>query len=121
MSEIFNMASAFLGSVPEEGQAALTALCAAAEGELRSRLREGVETEEIEELFNTAADMLAVSMYTLASDADAVSSFKAGEVSVSRRGSGSVRGSAASLRRQAETLLSAYLRDSGFVFREVRG
>lgn len=52
---------------------------------------------------------------------DDASSVKVGSVTVSRRGSGSVRSSAASLRKQAETMLAGYLKDSGFDFRGVRG
>ena len=61
-----------------------------------------------------AAGMLALSMYIAASGSGEVTAFKAGNLSVERRGGESA---ADSLRRQAELLLSGYMEDQGFAFR----
>lgn len=95
---------------------ALSALCGAASAELRARLREGVEVESIKPLFVAAAGVLALSMYIALGDEGSYS-FRAGELSVSKNGGVS----ASSLRQQAESILSAYLRDCGFDFRSVKG
>ena len=120
-SEIYGKAAEILGSVPEERADALTSMCEAAERELASRLRDGVTAAEIEEAFTLAAGVLALSMYVQLGDAGDESSVKIGNIAVSRRGSGSVRASAANLRKQAESMLTAYLKDRGFDFRGVRG
>ncbi len=105
--------------LPTESAEVLRAVCAAAAAELESRLRKGVTSEKIQELFVTAAGMLALSMYMELGNAqhDGVSSFSAGHLSVQLGGAAA---SAASLRKQAETMLSAYL-DGGFAFMGVRG
>ncbi len=95
-------------------------LCRAASGQLRARLREGVGTQEIKELFVTAAGLLALSMYCAAGQRERVSAFKAGNLSVSFD-AGEEPATAASLRAQAERLLAAYLKDEGFAFLGVRG
>jgi hypothetical protein len=100
-------------------KARLNALCSAAAGEVTARLREGVTPESAGESFITAAGMLALAMYMELGDAAAdFSSFRAGNVSVTRRRSAA---SAARLRQQAEELLREYISDSGFSFMGVRG
>lgn len=121
-SDIENRALSLISSgIPEESAGVLKAVCAAAAAELESRLRRGVSSEQIQELFVTAAGMLALSMYMELSGfpADRVGSFSAGNVSVHLDG-GAVSASAASLRKNAEHMLAAYL-DGGFEFVGVRG
>ena len=116
--EIFDFASEMY--TQEISETVLLALCRAAAGELKRRLRGGGSPTEIKEEFVTAAGMLALSMYIAAEDRPAISSFKAGSFSVGcRAGGGEV--TAESLRRQAEAVLAAYLRDEGFAFLGVRG
>ncbi len=88
---------------------------------MESRLREGVSPDDIGELFITAAGMLALSMYIEVGAADDAAGVKAGNVTVSRRGAREGIASAASLRREAEAMLSAFLKDRGFGFVGVRG
>ena len=116
--EIFDFVSEIY--TEEISETALMTLCRAAAGELKRRLREGVSPREIKELFVTAAGMLALSMYIAAEDRPLVSSFRAGNLAVGCRADGG-GATAASLRRQAEDLLAAYLRDEGFAFLGVRG
>ena len=102
-------------------EAALEAMCQAAEDELISRLREDTVLTDISERFIRACSVLAMSLYMQVGESEDWSSFRAGNVSVSRRGSGSARSSATALRKQAESMLSGYLEDNGFEFRGVRG
>ncbi|HHU23032.1 MAG TPA: hypothetical protein GXZ52_06435, partial [Clostridiales bacterium] len=97
--EIYARACSLLGGeAGPENTAALTAMCEAAGAELEARLRQGVSAQEIKKLFVGAAGVLALSMYIqLFGACDDTSSFKAGNVSVSRRGAGSVKISASAL------------------------
>ena len=115
--DIYRFASGALGGAETED--VLTALCQAAAGELLSRLREGVDVESIRGSFVTAAGLLALSLYMVAEGSGGVSAFRAGELSVSY--GGGRKASADSLRRQAETILAAYLQDQGFAFQGVKG
>lgn len=122
-SDIENKALSLAGAgLPAESAGILKAVCSSAAAELESRLRKGVSSEEIQELFVTAAGVLALSMYM---ELDGVSkermgSFSAGNVSVKLDG-GAVSASAATLRRHAESMLAAYLDSGGFGFVGVRG
>ena len=121
-SDIENKALSLMSSeLSVESAGILKAVCASAAAELESRLRKGVSSEEIQELFVTAAGMLALSMYIELSGlpGDRVGSFSAGNVSVRLDGS-AVSASAANLRKYAENMLAAYL-DGGFEFMGVRG
>jgi hypothetical protein len=120
VEDVETRALALLGGDAAGGDG-LRALCAAAASELESRLRAGVSSAELGDTFVTAAGILALSLYVQAGGADDRASVKAGSVAVSRRSGGSVRTSAAALRREAETLLAGYLSDRGFDFRGVRG
>ncbi len=113
-------AEALLGGTADEGRkTAVAAVCEAARAEMTARLLNGVTPEDIGETFVTACGLLAISMCIESGNGD-VASFKAGSVAVTRKG-GSGGISAASLRRQAEEMLKAYLADSGFAFVGVRG
>lgn len=104
-----------------EGKA-LRSACQTAAAELESKLRSGVNSSDIEELFVSAAAVLALSLYLELRDIpnDKIDSFKAGELSVSLRDSTKTR-SAQSLRMRAESMLSAYLDCGGFEFKGVVG
>lgn len=104
-----------------EGKA-LRSACQTAAAELESKLRSGVNSSDIEELFVSAAAVLALSLYLELRDIpnDKIDSFKAGELSVSLRDS-TKTGSAQSLKMRAESMLSAYLECGGFEFKGVVG
>ena len=101
---------------------ALRSACQTAALELESKLRSGVKSSDIEELFVSAAAVLALSLYLELTGItnDKIDSFKAGELSVSLR-DGTKTGSAQSLRMRAESMLSAYLDCGGFEFKGVVG
>lgn len=104
-----------------EGKA-LRSACQTAAAELESKLRSGVNSSDIEELFVSAAAVLALSLYLELRDIpnDKIDSFKAGELSFSLR-DGTKTGCAQSLRMRAESMLSAYLDCGGFEFKGVVG
>ena len=123
--QIYERALALLGGSCDNEQALRTS-CEAAYMELAGRLRRNIKTGDISDILVPAAAILALSMYTQLGDASAsgsgaVSSFRAGDVSVTKRGAGSARGSACALRSQAETMLMGYLADRDFQFKGVRG
>lgn len=104
-----------------EGKA-LRSACQTAAAELESKLRSGVNSSDIEELFVSAAAVLALSLYLELRDIpnDKIDSFKAGELCVSLR-DGTKTGCAQSLRMRAKSMLSAYLDCGGFEFKGVVG
>ena len=95
----------------------LKAVCSAAGAELSARLRRGVESSDIEELFVSAAGVLAISMYIeLHGESDkGVESFSAGSLKVKLKNETKYE-SAAALRKLAENMLASYLECGGFSF-----
>ncbi len=107
------------GELSEESERVLGVFCSAAANELEKKLRRGVKPEDINELFVTAAGMLALALCMELENSGEISSFRAGNLSVSFRGENNF--SAAGLRKSAESILAAYLEDGGFSFVGVRG
>lgn len=100
-----------------EADEELRTLCRAAVEELKGLLREGVTPEGCGGAFELGAAWLALSGADVAGGGE-VESFTAGEVSI-RRGDGRARREV--LRLQARQVMRPYLRDEGFLFRNVRG
>lgn len=122
-SDIENRAVSLLGSSVKPGSEwLLRTVCQAAAAELEAKLRRGVKSSDIQELFVTAAGMLAISMLMESDETleNSVESFTAGSLSVRLKGN-SDNVSAAVLRKRAESMLSAYLETGGFEFVGVRG
>lgn len=113
--EIYNAAVILKGGQSE----ALRTYCAVAALAVSGRLREGVSVSNFYEIFIKACAMMAVAADSEFGSLNEVSSFKAGEVSVTRGGGGS--SSAQALRKQAEALLVPYIYDNGFAFTTVEG
>ena len=91
----------------------LRLLCQAAETELRGRLREDADLQEIKPIFVTAAALYACGFY-YGSTGESVKSWKAGQVSVTGDTSWQ------DMHRLSEMLLSSYVDvSSGFDFRGV--
>ena len=98
--EIYTLAAGFSAAgAPDE--AALRALCGAAEVELTNRLRRDVTAEDCGACYTCAAAMLAASHF-LAARTAGVKSFTVGAVTVTSGGEGT---DAADLRTQAELLM----------------
>ena len=98
----------------------LKSLCAATESELKSRLKGGISPADCEDAFVMAAAFTAVATFMSAqAGADDVTAFRAGDVSVTKRGEVSSLAACARLREEAERLMLPYVCDSGFDFRGV--
>lgn len=105
----------------EAEQELLELLCAAAEQAWTARLRDGVTAEDCGAAFPCAAAFTAAADLAASQSAGgAVSSFTAGEISVTTRESNGGGGSAA-LRQTAERLMAPYAKPGDFSFKGVRG
>ena len=99
----------------------LRRVCSAAVTELEARLRNGIKSEDIGELFNDAAGVLALSLFIElgSGDINNIDSFTAGGLSVKLD---STRDKAAAkLRSRAEAMLVSYLKCPDFAFTGVEG
>lgn len=119
--EIFEKCALFAPEgLSETESAALREACICAESEFEARLRKDADVSET--LFVSACAVLALSLFVQLSDTgSSASGIKLGSLSITKRGAGSARSSAAALRKQAENMLSAQLEDRGFFFAGVRG
>lgn len=95
--------------------------CSAAVTELEARLRNGIRSEDIGELFNNAAGVLALSLFIElgSGDINNIGYFKAGGLSVKLDGTRDK--AAAKLRSRAEAMLASYLKCPDFAFTGVEG
>ena len=121
--DVESKAREMLGYSPlAESGRVLRSVCDSAAAELESRLRAGVKSSDIEELFVSAAGVLAISLYLELEyiPDEKIDSFTAGDLSVKLR-EGTKAQSAATLRKRAESMLSAYLDCGGFEFTGVVG
>lgn len=121
--DVESKAREMLGYSPlAESGRVLRSVCDSAAAELESRLRAGVKSSDIEELFVSAAGVLAISLYLELEyiPDEEIDSFTAGDLSVKLR-EGTKAQSAATLRKRAESMLSAYLDCGGFEFTGVAG
>lgn len=100
-----------------EDDAVLGAMCDAAEEELVSRLRSGLSREALGTVFDTAAGVLALSMYCAVGEPMRLRSYRAGSVSAEYGGGADPE----SLRAAAERMLAGALADRGFGVMGVRG
>ena len=93
------------GEVPDEDAPLLKTVCALSVRTLEGRLRTGVDAEKIADTFASSAAMYAVSLYSelLNARTGGVSEFSAGKFSAKFDIS-----AASSLRKTAESMLSAY-------------
>ncbi len=119
MIEIWSILDALRRNHAAEGtDEELAPLCAAAAKELEYRLKEGVDCSDIR-LINAGAAMVNYRLSMKKANTDEnVTSFKAGDVTVSLSPSAIIERAE---KEKSEALLSAIplLRDDGFVFRQV--
>ena len=100
----------------------LDKLCTAACAEIEGKLREGISKEDCEGAFTCAAAWLAAAALVSArAGGEDVSSLRAGDLSVTKRGAAECAQQYERLRYQAWELMAPYVKDSGFCFRGVRG
>ncbi len=113
--EIFTIAKA-LASPTEAEEGVLWRLCAGAERELRSALRDGVTAEDCADLFLCAAAWLAAA--NLTGGRNETGAVRVGDVSV---GGGNWSDTASRMRRQAWKIMAPYCGGDGFAFVGVPG
>ena len=100
-----------------EGREELLLLLArAVERDLEGRLKAGVRPEDCSEAFPLAAAMLVADALEAWEGSGDVSSFTAGDLTIHTQDTGG-----RSRREKAMALLAPWLKDTGFVFRGVRG
>lgn len=110
-----------LGRVDERDGDALEALCVQAEKELLGRLRDGLSRADCGGAFDLGAAWLVLAELCVASSAEEVESFTAGDLTI-RKGDGSAAARRSrDLRREGERVMAPYLKDRTFLFRGVRG
>lgn len=109
LDDIYTMAALFAAPEGDGEQTALRAMCQAAMDGLSARLRPELTAESCGESFVCAAAWLALAGYSAAAAADGVSSFTAGDVTIS---SGGKHAAAGALRLQAELTMAPYLQDT---------
>ena len=116
--EIMEKARMFIrGELSDVKAEFLYEMCLSANYELLLRLKEEISVEVIHEQYIRAAGALAASLY-LEMDNWAPERFTAGHVTVQR--SKTEKTTSEILRRQAELMLTGYIKDSGFGFKAVR-
>ena len=113
--EIFTIAKALV-SPTEAEEGVLQRLCAGAERELRSALRDGVAAEDCADLFLCAAAWLAAA--NLVGSRNETGAVRVGDISV---GGGSWGDAALRMRRQAWKIMAPYCGGDGFAFVGVPG
>lgn len=116
---ILTMARGIAG-VSEGENPLLETLCRAAEAVWTARLRDGVSAESCAEAFCCAVAFTAAADYAVGQEADGVSGFSAGEVSVQLRGGNGRTAAADALRQTAERLMAPYAEPEDFCFKGVR-
>ena len=116
LEDIVSTARVFAGTLEPEQERVLGILCAAAEQQLASRLLPDIPEERYQESFVCAAAWLALAALGEGRQADGVTGFTAGDLSIQR---GGASGAGYCLRLQAQLLMAPYLRDNGFCFLEV--
>lgn len=115
--EIFRLADT-IARPAEEERALLDALCASAEAEIASRLREGETPESCGSSFQCAAALLAAAGLLPCRDTSGAAQFSAGDVSLKTNGACEA---AAAMRRQAAAMMAPFWNDGDFAFLGVRG
>ena len=122
--EIVDVATAFAGRELTDGEGAtLSILCGGALDQWRGLLRENVTEEDCRELLVVASAWTALAAMTGAMEGSwpTPASFSAGDLSVTAGSAADGTVCAESLRRQAEVLMTPYIRDPSFAFLEVSG
>ncbi len=101
IEDIYALATTLVGD--DFDQHLLELYCKAAVAQLGQQLKPGVAPEDCQELFVTAAAWIAAGFYGQAMETDGVTSFSAGDFSVTKNGV-----QYGQLRHQAEQLMAPY-------------
>ena len=119
-AEILLIAAAVSHCAEEERQL-LQTLCAAAEQEAEASLREGVSPKDCAGAYVCACAWMAAASLELSRGGEEFSSLRAGDMSLTLKGTGERRSRAALLREDARAMLAPYAGDGTFFFRGVKG
>ena len=110
--QVFAQALLLAGELTEKQKDLLSLLCTIAVASLTSRLRDGIRPEHCRADFVPGASLLALAALNNAEGSGDVEEFKAGDLTVRRKGSDAA---SRCLQKQAEILMGPYLKDR-FVF-----
>ena len=105
--QVYARALLMAGDLDEHRQELLRVLCAANTSSMEARLRDGLAAEDCREEFVTAASLCALADM---GGFEEVAEFKAGDLTV-KTGQQDGQQSGLPLRRQAEALMTPYLKD----------
>ena len=114
LDDIYDTAAVFTDTSDAQREQALRRLCAAAHQSLLMRLKDGVTEQSCRDALVCAAAWMALAALDAGTNADGITQFTAGEISLHR-----ADGAAGCLQVQAELLMAPYCRHS-FSFRGVR-
>ena len=113
LDEIYQLSSELIGETSTQ----LEKLCQIVKVRLENKLKDGITTEDCHEVFVPAAAAMAASMYSeMKAISDDVSSFSAGNISISRTIE------CTELKEfldMSQELLAPYLKDDRFCFRGI--
>ena len=116
--QILTMACGITGAAEED--ALMKALCTAADVNWTNRLKNGMTAEDCAEAFCCAVAFTAAADYTLGMEADGISGFSAGTVSIQRNKGNDCTELAQALRQTAQRLMMPYTEVADFCFKGVR-
>ena len=116
LEEIITTARLLAGTLEDGQLAVLERLCAAVEQQLEEQLLPDMAADRYEQSFISAAAWMALAALSDGRQADGISGFTAGNLSVQRG-----NGSGHCLRLQAQLLMAPFVKDAGFCFLGVPG
>ena len=116
-AQVFAQAAILAGELDQRQTELLRVLCAVTTSSLAARLREGLTAEDCKADFVAAASLFALAALSSAGESATVQEFKAGDLTV-KQGSTGKDAASRCLLRQAEMILSPFLKDR-FVFQGV--
>ena len=115
--QVFAQAALLAGQLEEKQTELLRVLCLVASSSLAARLRPGLTVEDCKAEFVAAASLYALASLNSAAEDAQVAEFKAGDLTV-KKGTAGKDAASRCLLRQAEMILSPFLKDR-FLFQGV--
>lgn len=108
--QVYAQAVLLVGELEAKQSRLLQLLCASATSTLTAQLREGLQPEDCKADFVAAASLMALAGLNPLSESNQVEQLQAGDLTI-RRGEGGKDAASRCLRRQAELMISPYLKD----------
>lgn len=110
VEQVFSQAMVLAGEVEQNRANLLRLFCQSAAAGLQQRLREEFTPEDCKADFVAAASLMALAGLNTLSESNQVEQFQAGDLTI-RRGESGKDAASRCLRRQAELMISPYLKD----------